>query len=666
MSLVVNSNIAGLNAQRNLGISNSRLSKSLERLSSGLRINKASDDAAGLAIATKMSAQVRGLNQAVRNSNNAITLTQTAEGGINTVTNILQRLRELAVQSSSDDNTTNDRANLVNESDNLVAELTRIVNTSEYNGMRLLDGSFSSKYFQVGANYGQNITFSISDTRGSSLGNIAKQDFDIADGVTSSVDAGFTTGEFMINSTNVAATNATDDQYSVLDFSSVQIGTLAVSEFALNADLSGVGSVGSSIVFSLNLTINSVAVAATFSYTVASDTSFESWGAVTSALATGASIAAGIVEAVNNSASLTALNITAKQLGSEGWMVERTGGGDIALLASAYGYTSGANSTGEVSAAHYSAFMGAIAASTLSLMGDGTTHATMASAPTLTNGQSSSIAKAAAINQIKNTSGVDAAAKANSIEFTNAVVGGTAISTGDIYINGVDLGSVSGTANSDTTGSLATAINAISSDTGVTATVDSTSGQLTLSSADGRNITITTATTGSGSGAEVLGLGTGSGHLNNTWVYRGEVTLVDSSAISLTGTLQDLYYETTSTTKTDDVANTVALDTTQNVANVDISTRANAQDAILVVDSALDTVNGVRAEIGAVQNRLEFTVANLQIASENMSAAESRIRDADFASETASFTRNQIMVQAATAILAQANTMPQLALQLLG
>jgi len=142
--------------------------------------------------------------------------------------------------------------------------------------------------------------------------------------------------------------------------------------------------------------------------------------------------------------------------------------------------------------------------------------------------------------------------------------------------------------------------------------------------------------------------------------------LTDNSAISLAGTLEDLYGASAgATTKTSDVAETVALDTAQNVAAIDISTRANAQDAILIVDSALDRVNTIRSEIGAVQNRMEFTIANLDIASENMSAAESRIRDADFAMETASFTRNQIMVQAATAILAQANTMPQLALQLL-
>jgi flagellin len=170
MPLTVNTNIASLNAQRNVGISNSQLSKSLERLSSGLRINKAADDAAGLAIATKFAAQVRGLNQAARNANNAVSLAQTAEGGINTLTNILQRLRELAVQASSDDSTASDRANTAQEASNLITEFTRVANTTEFNTLTLLDGSFSGRYFQIGANYSQNITFAISDIRGRSVG----------------------------------------------------------------------------------------------------------------------------------------------------------------------------------------------------------------------------------------------------------------------------------------------------------------------------------------------------------------------------------------------------------------------------------------------------------------------------------------------------------------
>ena len=139
MPLVVNTNIASLNTQRQLTNANTAINKSLERLSSGLRINRASDDAAGLAIATRLQAQVRGLQQASRNANNAISLVQTAEGALNSVTNILQRLRELAVQAASDDNTDTDRTALNNESKQLRDELTRLAQTVEFNGTTLLD-----------------------------------------------------------------------------------------------------------------------------------------------------------------------------------------------------------------------------------------------------------------------------------------------------------------------------------------------------------------------------------------------------------------------------------------------------------------------------------------------------------------------------------------------
>jgi len=243
MALVVNTNMAALNAQRNLGISQGTLGKSIERLSSGLRINKAADDPAGIAIATKFSTQVRGLNQAVRNANNAIALAQTAEGGINTVTNILHRLRELAVQSSSDDNTPADRTNLALEADSLIAELTRTVNTTEYNTMPLLDGGFTSKYFQIGSNYGQTITFTINDSRGRSLGGRAEYSADIADGVTNAANANFGASEFKVNAYGVAATNATDDQYSVLDISSNQIDSDALQIDALTS-ATGIGITG--------------------------------------------------------------------------------------------------------------------------------------------------------------------------------------------------------------------------------------------------------------------------------------------------------------------------------------------------------------------------------------------------------------------------------------
>lgn len=659
MALTVNTNIAALNTQRHLGAVTNKLGKSIERLSSGLRINKAADDPAGIAIAAKMAAQVRGSNQAIRNANNAISLVQTAEGGINTVTNILQRLRELAVQASSDDNTATDRLNLKSEADALIAELTRAANTSEFNNMRLLDGSFSGKYFQIGSNYGQNITFSISDTRGSAIGSIAKEDLDIADGVTTAYNANLATGEFTINSTNVAATSSADDQYSVLDLSSGAIGSLNVSEVASATGMTGSGDDASiDVGFTLNLNVNSVAMALSFVYSLASNLSV---GLMSYTVATGASIATDIVSAVANNVSLTALGITARLVSDNGWVMERTGGGDLKVLASMIASAlTGDVSTGDTANSAFFSFIGALdLVSGTSVVGNGNDWTT-ATGPTAYNGQSSAIAKAAAINQVKNTTGVDASARANSKTMSSAVTSGT-LSAGDIYINGYDLGSVTVLA-SDSDAALVTAINSISSSTGITASVDSSTGYLTLTAADGRNITITAK-----SSTEAAYLGLGTAHSGTTYIYRSDIRMVDNSAISLSGTLEDLYGASAgATTKNSDVSKTISVDTSNNIATMDYSTQEGAMDAILYVDSALDRVNTIRAEIGAVQNRLEYTVANLTIASENMSASESQIRDADFAFEVATFTRNQIMVQAGTAMLAQANAVPQVALQLLG
>ena len=172
MAQVIGTNIASLNAQRNLDHSQGALATSLQRLSSGLRINSARDDAAGLAISQRMTAQIRGLNQASRNANDGISLAQTAEGALGEIGNNLQRLRELAVQSANGTNSSTDRSSLQAEANQLTLEITRVASQTQFNGLNLLDGSFSSQNFQVGANANQTISVSsIADSRSSALGS---------------------------------------------------------------------------------------------------------------------------------------------------------------------------------------------------------------------------------------------------------------------------------------------------------------------------------------------------------------------------------------------------------------------------------------------------------------------------------------------------------------
>jgi len=172
MALSVNTNIGSLNAQRNLNKSQGGLSKAMQRLSSGLRINSAKDDAAGLAISDRMTSQIRGLNQAVRNANDGISLAQTAEGALSETTNILQRMRELSVQSANGTNTTADRTSLQSEFGQLQSEIKRIAENTSFNGQVLLSGKFSTTGmdFQVGADKGQTITVTIGDATAKTLG----------------------------------------------------------------------------------------------------------------------------------------------------------------------------------------------------------------------------------------------------------------------------------------------------------------------------------------------------------------------------------------------------------------------------------------------------------------------------------------------------------------
>lgn len=467
MSLSVNTNVASLNAQRNLGVSSNTLNKALERLSTGFRINRAGDDAAGLSISETLRSQIRGLNQAVRNANDGVSLAGTAEGAISEVTNLVQRVRELSVQSSNGTNSQANRTALQGEVTQLVAEIDRIATTTQFNGTNLLDGSFSGTSLQVGANVGQTISINISSIRAVSLGATAS--------------------------------------YSGAALTAASAGDLD------------------------DITINGTAIA-------------------------------------NPSASDDTKSTTQNAL--------------------------------------------------------------------------SAIALAAAINASSGTTNVTATVVASTTTGGAVVGGGTLNSTNNFSINGVAFNSGTIQANDSDT-ALQQLINAQSGATGVTASVSSN--RLVLTAADGRNIQFTE----NGTGDTISGVSAG--------VYKGSVKLTSLSSFTLTGANIDEAGHTTGAK----ALNTSSLN------SVNISTFAGAQAAITTADAALAQVNSIRAGLGAITNRLESTIANLQATAENLSASESRIRDADFAQETANLTRAQILQQAGTAILAQANVVPQAALSLL-
>jgi flagellin len=501
---VINTNIVSLNAQRNLSTSQSSLATALQRLSSGLRINSAKDDAAGLAISDRFTTQIRGLNQAVRNANDGISLSQTAESALGELTNNLQRIREIAVQSANATNSASDRSALDLEVQQRLAEIDRIASQTSFNGQKVLDGTFGTATFQVGANAGETINISLAQgVRANQIGQIA-------------------------TSTSTTEVNTT---------------------------------------------------------------------------------------ALSGSATI--------QVGS---------GAAVTIGASTAGTAAGQNA-------------------------------------------GSAYAKARALNAAS-VPGLTVQAS-NTIELTIGATTGTA--SGDLYslrVNGQDVfNAYDQNANGVLSAQqLTDAINAQSATTGVTAALSGTNLRLTAS--DGRDIIVGQTVAGAAGGGISAGAG-GSTTVNGV-VYRdgtvgtfanATATSVDATAVN-GGTLtfsaaQNIILTGDGTAYGYAAANqTFALDTTT-IGSVNVTTVANANNAIRRVDAALTTVSSLRSTFGSIQNRFESTIANLQAVSENLEGSRSRILDADFAAETANLTRAQILQQAGVAILAQANAVPQNVLGLL-
>ncbi len=500
MAQVINTNIMSLNAQRNLNTSGSSLATSIQRLSSGLRINSAKDDAAGLAISERFSTQIRGMDQAARNANDGISMAQTAEGALTEIGNNLQRIRELAVQSRNATNSDSDREALNAEVQLLKAEIQRVAEQTNFNGTKLLDGSFQAQSFQIGANQGQTIDIAqIANANIKDLGNWNKVDTAAAASAAApmgTVTAGGT-GEIDLTSLTVDPTDGVA---------------------AFDIEINGA---------KVNITATDFA---------------------TDDATTQQAVATKVAAAINDATG-----------GSEA----QATGGKIALDNSADG--------------------------------------------------SKSLSVKAAGGQFTSTS---VAGEAVSFDAGSFTLKGK---KGDVTISFGAAGSAAQRASD-----LVKAINNQSYNTGVSASLDK-NGQLALSSSLGD--------------FEIAG--TADDVLNQTGLTTGKT--VDGSGGSAW-------------------AGGVAA---TGFSDLDISTTAGADNALNAMDAALSTINSARADLGAVQNRFTSVVANLNTSSENMSAARSRISDTDYAKETAELTRTQILQQAGTAMLAQANQTSQNVLSLL-
>jgi flagellin len=502
MPQVIQTNVSSLNAQRNLNSSQSELSRSLQRLSSGLRINSARDDAAGLAISERMTSQIRGLSQANRNANDGISFSQVAESAMGNMGDILQRVRELAVQSGNASNSATDRQALQSEVSQLTSELQRFAQTTQFNGQNLLDGSLASAVYQVGANANQTITATTGNFQTTAYGNYR-----------------VTGGD------NLAMSATTSGAVS---------GAITADTLTVNG---GVGSTTVSVV--------------------------------------DGDSAKAVSDKINLKAGLTGVNSWAKT------------------------------------------------EATVTFSASGSYSMTLATAT---------------------DAGTSSSTQTISFSLSNST-GGTALSAA------------------------VTAINDQSSKTGITAKLNSTNDGVILTNDEGKRMVFSAAASGVAGNVNVSGTaGTsamiaGSDAAAASAFIEGQVYFDSSKSYSLTSTGSSGVLAASGQTVNN--SGTSAASSLNAVSSLDISTVTGATNALFIVDSALAIVNDQRAKFGALQSRFESTISNLQTSTENLSASRSRIRDADFAMETASLTRTQILQQAGTAMLAQANSLPNNVLSLL-
>jgi len=529
----INHNIAALNTYRQLTIGGNNATKAMEKLSSGLRINRAGDDAAGLAISEKMRGQIRGLEQASRNAQDGISLIQTAEGALNETHSILQRMRELAVQAASDTNVQVDRIEIQKEVDELAKEITRIANNTEFNTQKLInggitDGNVGSLKFHVGANAAQDITLSINAMDAKSLG--VSRDLVTISGTGAGI-IGNVTFDSVVGGGIVGGATITFSYASTPDSPATAAEITAENPANATTNLSGI-SEGAELVITIDGTSRSLNKTELVNATGSDKSITDLQAAIAAKISPVDSSVGPSVGSVTVDGNM--LKIISNSTGSTSSVQVTVTGtdADAAAVMAAFGFTNGQSATGT----------DAVPASKTVTISDGT------------NTQVVSVADETA----------------TSLSVTDGLFRGMTITLSSGDLSGLD-------------------------DDNDTVTV---------------NATVSAAT----------------------------------AAVFSGGALQQAA-----------VAE----------AGIDVSSQSAASAAITTIQKAIETVSAERSKLGAYQNRLEHTIANLGTSSENLTAAESRIRDVDMAKEMMEFTKSSILTQAAQAMLAQANQQPQGVLQLL-
>ena len=511
MAITVNTNVTSLNAQRNLTKSGDNLATSMQRLSSGMRINGAKDDAAGMQISTRLTSQISGLAVAQRNANDGISMAQTAEGAMQSSTDILQRMRDLSLQSANGSNSKTDREALQKEVSALQSELTRIADTTTFGGQKLLNGTYGTQQFQVGSDSNQTI--------GVTLGSVGAEDIGLTGkGIDIAAITGFS---------GVSTTPKIFDPSDTL--------SMAVGTESKNIDLT-----------------------------------------------TGMS-AADLAGQINGAEGVFGVSATTQV--AVGSFTTDTTGGDIINLNVAGVEISFTAAAGDDNDDIVAGLNTAINAATITALAE--------------QGVVASVDPDSDLLVFTNTNGENIDV---TLEITEGGTDGTAAGTVSSYDGADEIGAVVTTATTATT---------VSATSTVTGRLDYTNASIDIKNA--------------------------------------------SASLTAGGTLGGAGVATVDTTTS-----------LTSIADLDISTAGGSQSAIDVIDAALQSIGDSRAELGATQNRFSQTIGNLANIQENASASRSRIMDTDYAVETAVMTKNQILQQAGTSILAQANQIPQAAISLIG
>jgi flagellin len=673
MGFRINTNIAAMNAHTNSTVNNRSLDDSLSKLSSGLRINKAADDASGMVIADSLRAQANSLGQAISNANDGIGIIQVADKAMDEQLKILDTIKTKAIQAGSDSQSASSRTAIQKDVNRLLEQLDNIAKTTAFNGTQLLSGNFSNKEFQVGAYSNQTIKASISNTQSLAIGNTSSKVDQVQVGnfatstLAHTLDKNATVLTFSIGAEGINAQGLAAGDTIRID---------GVGDFTIQR-ISGTMTAGgtmSGVAITLDRALGkTLSVGSSFGVSLVKTTA-ENLSSFSAGAATG-----GVTMTTNSS------NVNGFAIGDKMNVTISDGSSIVYTLVSVAGASTGSTSGVLIWSAAAAGTAGVISLATVSMNTRASMGTTFSSSDyaqytvegvkldgvQMTDSSGNGVAQsglgriADLINAASGQTGVKAVANTE-INSNIAVQGGTLLS--DIKINGTTILSAGASLlSSDTDNTLVTAINAKSSVTGVTASLES-DGTLTLSS-DGRAVNLSgmSAAAGLNDGVyagrlELIKQGGGditvsSSHFSNAGLTTSLTTAKALTNVTSSSVLSDLIYG-----QVDD--NNDGLVNSSDKVGL-LLTREGATKAMDITESAIARLDAIRADLGSVQNQLVVTVNNISVTQVNVRAAESQIRDVDFAAESANFSKYNILAQSGSYAMSQANAVQQNVLRLL-